>query len=269
MEPEFILISLKFFKYVAKQPDSDVFTTLYSLANEHFDKLSARDLAELTLNLALLEEASERALKQKVQFLQKVEAFLLKNELMIKDLFRQRDLELVIVGLANARVGNNDIWRVLERGMLSMIESSKPTEGEPKELLLCLVHFISRMQVQNSSIWVWLMRRVTLQMKAHALSCRDLSYIVYALFVVKLQAPKMIDIIVKYFNDMGFNEKDLVTEGDRISINFIHQISYLNGGLADRKFFGVVSAFARARLEHLNRFKVVKLLDVFKYMQHF
>mmetsp|Transcript_12330 Transcript_12330/g.12128 ORF Transcript_12330/g.12128 Transcript_12330/m.12128 type:complete len:143 (+) Transcript_12330:1019-1447(+) len=113
------------------------------------------------------------------------------------------------------------------------------------------------------------MKRVTELMKKKVLNCKDLAYIVYDLYVVKLQAPKLIEIIVKYFNDMNFNENDLIHVGDRIATNFIHQVSYLHGKLNDKKFFRVVQTYSRIRLTTFNKYKLAKLQDIFKYLEHF
>lgn len=103
----------------------------------------------------------------------------------------------------------------------------------------------------------------------NSLTLKDLSYIVYDFYLIKLQSPKIFEHIIKYFNKQNFDEDDLIKMGDRISVNLIHHIAYLNGQLNDERFFKVVKAYINKQAKTMNKFKLAKMLDLFKYFQHF
>ena len=105
-------------------------------------------------------------------------------------------------------------------------------------------------------------------MNQNNLTLKELCYVVYDFYLIKLQSPRVFDHIVKYFNKQNFNEDDLIKLGDRVSVNLLHHIAYLNGQLNDERFFKVVKAYINKQGKNMNKFKLAKLIDLFKYFQN-
>ena len=76
-------------------------------------------------------------------------------------------------------------------------------------------------------------------------------------------------MLVKYVIDNGWTEHDLAASGDRTSTNFINSVAQCNGDLNNEQFFELIKKYIILRIEHLGKFKLQKLLDLFKFFKHF
>lgn len=101
------------------------------------------------------------------------------------------------------------------------------------------------------------------------LQLADLASISHQLFIVKLQAPKLFEIIVKYFLDQGYTSRDLEGIGHRSAMNLIHSVAYCHNKNDNQEFFNIVKAYIKNNMDSFNKFKLIKALDIFKFLENF
>lgn len=100
-------------------------------------------------------------------------------------------------------------------------------------------------------------------------SLRELANLTYDLYIIKLHAPKLFDIIVHYFLKRAFTERDLIYLGNRVSVNFVHSLAFCHGTLNNEVFFGVLRRYIVENIDKFNKFQLLKLLDIYKFNVHF
>ena len=54
-----------------------------------------------------------------------------------------------------------------------------------------------------------------------------------------------------------------------MGVNFIHDIAYGCNLLNDKRFFEMVEVFVKDNIDELSKFKLIKLVDIFKYLQNY
>jgi hypothetical protein len=123
--------------------------------------------------------------------------------------------------------------------------------------------------VQNKDLWKLLMKPLAKYFNTGSLTLRELANLTYDLHIIKLQAPKLYSIIVDYFLKQNFTEKDLNDLGLRVSVNFLHSLSYSFGSLDNEAFFSVMRRYIMTNIDKFNKFQLLKLLDIYKYNINF
>ena len=103
-----------------------------------------------------------------------------------------------------------------------------------------------------------------------SLSLRELVTITQNLYILRLQSPKLYEIIVDYFiRRKSFTEADLQSLGFRSAVNFLHALLYCHGELKHEEFFGLMRRYITSNIDEFNKFQLIKLLDIYKYNVHF
>lgn len=92
---------------------------------------------------------------------------------------------------------------------------------------------------------------------------------IYNFHVVKLQSPKLFDIMLDYYLSMSPEEKDLANINQRQAVNFIHSFFYCYPNLVSEEFLKITKGYILAHLDRFNKLQLVKMLDVFKYSSKF
>lgn len=91
-------------------------------------------------------------------------------------------------------------------------------------------------------------------MNEGTLSIREVANLVYDLKIINLKSSKLYDIIIDYFMKQGFNEKDLMSLGERMSVNFLHSVFYCHPNLKNEGFFGLTRRFIVMQMNSFNKF---------------
>ena len=66
-----------------------------------------------------------------------------------------------------------------------------------------------------------------------------------------------------------FNENDLRRIGVRSSTDFLRALAHGLGKFNDERFFGIIKSFINNNMNSFSERKLIKLLDIFKFMEHF
>lgn len=97
----------------------------------------------------------------------------------------------------------------------------------------------------------------------------DLSQLIYNFQIVKLQSPKLYDIMLDYYLSMTPEEQDLTSIDQRDAVNFIHSFYYCKPSIESDDFLRITKNYILTRLDHFNKLQLTKMLDVFKYNSKF
>lgn len=143
------------------------------------------------------------------------------------------------------------------------------TQAVTKQEMFAVIHALTLRKVQNKELWKLLMQPLIRNFNEGSISLRELSSLTYDLYIIKLQSPRLYEIIVDYFIKQTFNESDLSQLGLRVSVNFLHSLMYCHGSLKHEGFFSVMRRFIMTNIDKFNRFQLIKLLDIYKYNSHF
>lgn len=92
-----------------------------------------------------------------------------------------------------------------------------------------------------------------------------MSSLAYDLKIVSIKSGKLFEVLVRYVVDNGWSEHDLAAQGDRTTTNFINSVAYCYGDLKNEQFFALVKRYAVLRIDYLGKFKLLKLLDIYKF----
>ena len=72
-----------------------------------------------------------------------------------------------------------------------------------------------------------------------------------------------------YFLRKGFDENDLLELNTRIGVIFISTVSKTCGSLESQHFFRIIDKFITIKLSDFNVSYTERMLDIFKYFQHY
>ena len=73
---------------------------------------------------------------------------------------------------------------------------------------------------------------------------------------------------MNYFLNNKWSETDLIYLGARVAVNFLHSLAYCHGQETNEEFFKVMRRFIVQNIDTFNKFQLIKLLDIYKYNQH-
>lgn len=118
-----------------------------------------------------------------------------------------------------------------------------------------MFHSLAKRKVQNKELWRLLLPPTVRMLSEGSFTLRELGTLSHNLYIVRMQSPKLYDIIVDYFiNKKRFNEKDLLSLGSRSAVNFLHAIAFCHGDLNNEDFFSVMRRYIMSNIEAFNRF---------------
>lgn len=78
-----------------------------------------------------------------------------------------------------------------------------------KAEVLSIIHFMAARKFQCKEIWALLLAPLTRAFNEGTLDLRELNHLATDLRIIKLQSPKLFQIIVDYFLKNRFDEKSL------------------------------------------------------------
>lgn len=120
---------------------------------------------------------------------------------------------------------------------------------------MTLFHSLAKRKVQHKELWRLLLPPLVRMLSEGSFNLRELGTLTHNLYIVRMQSPKLYDIIVDYFvNKKGFTDKDLANLGARSAVNFLHAIAFCHGDLNNEDFFTVMRRYIMSNIEVFNRF---------------
>eukprot|EP00347_Sterkiella_histriomuscorum_P005797 403355233 len=258
----------------------DIMQYILAQASENFDKLSLSQIAYLTQNTTIYRNGKiftpfEKHKLRKDEFLNKVEQYLIKNQSTLK--VDKQNALMLLIGLSHHK--NSDLpeaWSICEKLLLDALNQEQETQQFTaksslltKNELLDLVKSFSNRKSQNKDLWLAVLKQTSAYFKQSQFDVKDLTNLSYNLYIIKIQSPKLFQIIIDYFLKQGFDEKTLSTLQQVDAINFIHSMFYCHQGLDNEDFFKVVRLYIISNLDQFNKLKLTKLVDVFKFNSKF
>jgi hypothetical protein len=105
--------------------------------------------------------------------------------------------------------------------------------------------------------------------KNESINLRELSNLTHDLFKIKLQSPKLYQIIADYFLRSTGGERELNEIGLRLAVNFLHSLLYSHPQLDSEELFTILRKYIMVNIEKFNKFQLIKLLDIYKYNEKF
>ena len=163
------------------------------------------------------------------------------------------------------------IQNSLEKEQLALKEGSiSPHQVIQKDDIFTILHALTRRKVQNKEIWKLLIQQLVKNFSQGTVTLRELTSITQDLYIIKIQSPKLYEIIVDYFtNRKQFTDQDLTNLGVRSSVNFIHAIACCHGELNNEAFFTIMRRYIMTNIEAFSKYQLIKLLDIYKFNVHF
>jgi hypothetical protein len=124
------------------------------------------------------------------------------------------------------RIAENLLLRSLEKEN-EMTKSSEDSYNHiTKKELLTIIHALTIRKVQNKDLWRNLLVNLMRHFNEGGITLRELTNLAYDLKIINLKSPKVYEIIVDYFGKHGFTDQDLISLGQRNTVNFLHSIYF-------------------------------------------
>jgi hypothetical protein len=118
-------------------------------------------------------------------------------------------------------------------------------------------------------VWKHLMPPLIKYFKNESINLRELSNLTHDLFKIKLQSPKLYQIIADYFIRSTGGEQELNQIGSNLAVNFLHSLLYSHPQLDSEEMFTILRKYIMVNIEKFNKFQLIKLLDIYKYNEKF
>ena len=80
------------------------------------------------------------------------------------------------------------------------------------------------------------------------LSCKDLTQITYDIQLVKIRSTKLIEYLIIYFMEEGFNSASLQECKPGRSVRFFHSIGLMHGKIDNKEFLNIVNEYIKLDL---------------------
>lgn len=161
---------------------------------------------------------------------------------------------------------SNTSWNISQALFIKAleVENAKLKAGEHLESeitrkeVLKVILSLSRRRVQDKDVWKHLMPPLIKYFKNETISLRELSNLTHDLFKIKLQSPKLYQIIADYFlrkfDKNGGGENELTALDIRIAVNFIHSLMYSHPQLSSEEMFTVIRKYIMMNIDRFNKF---------------
>ena len=138
---------------------------------------------------------------------------------MFSDGMTRKAAQQIIMSLSATSLGSPETWNISERLLTKTLEfeNEKLKCGEMqkssalnKQELLGLVFSLTKRRVQNMDLWKLLIPPMVRHFNDNNFTLKDIAGLTHGLSIVKLQAPKLYQIIVDYFIKQGYTEENLI-----------------------------------------------------------
>jgi len=91
----------------------------------------------------------------------------------------------------------------------------------------------------------------------------------FNLVIVRLNSPKLYEIILDYYLNLPEEERDLSKMKIKHACYFIHCIFYSNSNLKNDEFLKIAKTYILDNLSGFNKLQLAKMLDLFKFSDKF
>lgn len=182
-----------------------------------------------------------------------------------------------MVAISATNLGTNTSWNISQALFIKALEkeNAKVKAGEhleaeiSKKEVLKIIYSLSRRRVQDKDVWKHLIPPLIKYFKNESITLRELSNLTHDLFKIKLQSPKLYQIITDYFLRSTRGEQDLNAIGSRLAVNFLHSLLYSHPQLNSEEMYTVIRKYIMVNIDRFNKFQLIKLLDIYKYNEGF